>query len=148
MRLTLLHFFIGGFALQVAAFWLFAGASTFYDGGLTTAGTLVSAVVIALASVIAAMAVGLPVRLVPGIRSQWIANGEVTVVGAVLGLLGCIVVMAVAPVHTVTDELGAYAVRDYNGWALLAAWCVLTLSVAHFVWPRRWLRKRPLTRHA
>ncbi|MGN8552512.1 UNVERIFIED_CONTAM: hypothetical protein OHV15_08005 [Microbacterium sp. SLM126] len=140
--LTILQFFVGGLVLNVAAFWLLAGSATDYDGALSLIAMTLFATVIAVASMIVAMLLGLPVRLIRGLRSRWLANGEVTVIGAVIGLAACIIVLSVGPVHEVTDEYGTYEVRDANTWLLLATWSVFAISVAHFVWPRRWRRKR------
>ena len=89
---------------------------------------------------VAAFVAGLPVRLVATLRSRWLANGELTVAGAVIGLSACWLLMALAPVTTVTDELGSHQARMPILWALLAAWALFAFSVAHFVWPRRWRR--------
>lgn len=137
---TLLQFFLGGVVLHVAAFAVIASISTFYDGALTFIGMTVTATVIALASMILAMLLGLPVRLIPSLRSLWLANGEITVIGALLGLLGCVLTIAVAPVTSFNNEFGAYEVRDFNQWILLATWTVFAMSVAHLVWPTRWRR--------
>jgi len=91
------------------------------------------ALIVAVVSIIAAMVLGLPIRLIPSLRSWWRSHGIVTLIGAVLGLLTCVVVLA-------PDESGDYLARDPDGWALLAAWSIFSISVAHFVWPTRGAR--------
>lgn len=135
-----LQFFLGGAVLFLAALILISASSSAYDGVVSLLGYGVMAVVIALVSMVGAFAIGLPMRLVGNLRSRWLAHGELTMAGAVLGFTACCLLMAFAPVTTVTDELGSYQVREPFGWALFAAWVLFAFSVAHFVWPRRWRR--------
>ncbi|WP_205791559.1 DUF4259 domain-containing protein [Microbacterium sulfonylureivorans] len=139
--LAVVQFFVGGLVLFVAAVMLIFGAATYYDGMLSLIGWVVAAVFVAVVSMIGAFVIGLPVRLVPAVRSRWLAHGELTVAGVVLGFVGCVIIIAVAPMSTATDELGTYEVRDTNGWVLLAAWSLFAISVAHFVLPLRWTRR-------
>lgn len=138
--LTVIQFFVGGFVLFVAAMRLMVGWATWYDGALSLIGWTVGAVWIALASMIVSLLVGLPLRLAPKLRRRWLANGELTFGGAVLGFLATEIVIATAPVSTVVDDLGSYEARDVNGWALFIAWSLFAFSIAHFVWPLRWTR--------
>jgi hypothetical protein len=136
MMATLGQFFIGGFALFVVAEFvmLLIPTSSEYDGVTSLIGLAVSGVIFALPSMLVAMIIGLPLRLVPALRSRWLAHGEITVAGVLLGLIGC----AFAAPLTVID--------DATGWSgpglgsLLVAWAVLAFSIAHFVWPMRWRR--------
>ena len=89
-----------------------------------------------------ALLVGLPLRLVPSLRSRWLANGELTVAGVLLGFVAIEIVIATAPVSTILDELGPYEARDVNGWPLLIAWSLFAFSIAHFIWPLRWISRR------
>jgi hypothetical protein len=140
--LTMIQFFVGGFVLFVAAMGLMVGWATWYDGALSLIGWTVGAVWIALASMAVSLVIGLPLRLAPGLRRRWLANGELTIGGAVLGFLATEIVIATAPVSTVVDDLGPYQARDVNGWALFIAWSIFAFSIAHFVWPLRWTRHR------
>jgi hypothetical protein len=78
---------------------------------------------------------------VPSLRSRWLANGELTIAGVVLGFLATEIVIAAAPVSTVVDEFGPYEARDVNELALLIAWSLFAFSIAHLVWPLRWTRR-------
>jgi len=140
-RLTVIQFFLGGFALFATAIGLMVGWATWYDGALSLIGWTMGAVSIAVTSMIVALLVGLPLRLVPTLRSRWLANGGLTIAGVALGFVATEIVIAAAPVSTVVDEFGPYEARDVNGWALLITWSVFAFSVAHFVWPLRWTRR-------
>ncbi|WEK59796.1 MAG: hypothetical protein P0Y60_10500 [Candidatus Microbacterium colombiense] len=125
---TVVQFFVGGLAVFTAAFFLLASIPrSEYDGIATLTGWAVVAVVIAVPSMIGAMIIGMPLRLAPAWRSLWLAHGEITVVGVILGMGACV----------------AGAVTGQAGFgALIAGWVLLTFSIAHFVWPSRW-RRRP-----
>jgi hypothetical protein len=90
--------------------------------------------------------VGLPHRLVHPLRSRWLANGELTVAGVLLGFVAIEIVLAVAPVSTLVDELASYEARDVHSRALLIAWSLFVFSIAHFVWPPAMDSAPPLTR--
>lgn len=141
--LTLVQFFVGGFALFVASgvLMMFAPTASEYDGIMSVIGVGITAVIIAVPSMIAAMLVGLPVRLVPALRSRWLANGELTVAGAALGIVMC--AAAIAAMATNSVERGVLSGSDSLLWLLIAGWTLLTISVAHFVWPARWKRSTP-----
>lgn len=141
-QLSVMQFFLGGFVLFGTAIGLMVGWATWYDGVMSLIGWMVSAVSIAVISMVVALLAGLPLRLVPTLRSRWLANGELTVAGVALGFVVIEIVIAAAPVATVVDEFGPYEARDVNGWALLIAWSLFAFSVAHFVWPLRWTRRR------
>ncbi|QEA29566.1 hypothetical protein FGL91_13985 [Microbacterium sp. CBA3102] len=143
--LTIAQFFVGGFVLFVAAVIVGTGmiasgaGGNEYDGAMSLIGIVFSGVLVAAPSMVLAMVIGLPIRLVPALRSRWLANGAITVAGAVVGfiaLIGITAALAVSP-----GEGGASAAAVL--WGLLAiAWGVFALSVAHFVWPVQWLRGR------
>ena len=108
-----------------------------YDGAMTLIAWSIVGVMIAVPSTIGALIIGLPLRLIPAIRLRWLVNGEITVVGAVLGFIASAVLVA--------SGVTAYALATPDGsyaslWLLCAAWVVFTVSVAHFVWPARWRR--------
>ena len=137
--LTAVQFFVGGLVLFVAmqVLLLIAPSTQEYDGGMTLIGWNIIGVVVAVPSMIGALIVGLPLRLVPAIRSRWLANGELTVVGAVSGFIGCVVMVASGMISE------APAIADGSHvplWLPWAAWFVFAFSVAHFVWPTRWRR--------
>jgi len=139
--LTLVQFFVGGFVLFVgsgALMMMSAPTAGEYDGIMSMLSIGITAVIIAVSSMIVAMLVGLPVRLVPSLRSRWRAHGELTVAGAALGLLVC--AAAVAAMATNPDERGAAVGPDIVFWALVIGWALFAFSVAHFVWPARWKR--------
>ena len=123
--------------LFLVALTLLSASTSAYDGVVSLLGYGVMAVVIALVSMVGVFAAGLPIRLVAKLRHRWLANGELTVAGAVIGVSACWLLVAFAPVTNVTDEWGSYHVREPILWALFAAWALFAFSVAHFVWPRR-----------
>lgn len=126
--------------LFLVALMLISAAASAYDGVVSLLVYGVTAVVIALVSMVGVFAAGLPIRLVTRLRRRWLENGELTMAGAVIGLSACWLLMAFAPVANVTDEFGSHQVRAPIVWALVAAWVLFAFSVAHFVWPRRWRR--------
>jgi len=101
--LTVIQFFLGGFVLFATAIGLMVGWATWYDGMLSLIGWTIGAVSIAVTSMVVALLVGLPLRLVPTLRSRWLANGELTIAGVVLGFLATEIVIAAAPVSTVLN---------------------------------------------
>jgi hypothetical protein len=139
--LSVVQFFLGGLVLFVVAFTLLGAAATSYDGGLSAIGYAFEALGIAVVSMVVAFLIGLPLRMVPELRTRWLANGELTLAGAALGFVVCVIVIIAAPTVAMTDEIGTYTARDTSNWALLAAWALFAMSVAHFVWPSRWWPK-------
>jgi len=125
--------FVAAVVLMMAA-----PATSEYDGVMSIISVGVTAVVIAVLSMIAAMCVRLPLRLVPALRSRWLANGEMTVAGAGLGLIVCAAV--IAAMATNSGEGEALAGSGTLFAVLTAGWALLAISVAHFVWPARWKR--------
>ncbi|UNK69302.1 hypothetical protein [Microbacterium sp. H1-D42] len=143
--LTLTQFFVGGCVLFVAAVIVGDGmiasgtGGNEYDGVLSLIGIVISGVLVAVPSMVLAMVIGLPIRLIPALRSRWLANGAITVAGAVIGFIALIGITAALAVSA--GEGGASAATAL--WGLLAiAWGVFALSVAHFVWPAQWRRGR------
>ncbi|WP_336500813.1 hypothetical protein [Microbacterium paraoxydans] len=126
--LILGQFFVGGFFLFIVAFFLALGAAEEYDGITTFIGATVFAVVLSIVSMIAALLLGLPLRLVPVLRAWWLAHGEITVLGVVVGLVACTVSVVLA---------GGSRGGASTGWAFVVSWSVVAFSVAHFVRPRR-----------
>lgn len=126
--LILGQFFVGGFFLFIVAFFLAVGATEEYDGITIFVGGSVIAVVLSVVSIIVALLIGLPLRLVPSLRARWLAHGEVTVIGVVVGLVACTLWVVLAPGN------GGGAP---TWWIFAVSWSVLAFSVAHFVWPGR-----------
>jgi uncharacterized membrane protein len=110
-----------------------------YDGVMSLIGIVVSGVLVAVPSMVLAMVIGLPIRLVPALRSRWLANGAITVAGAVVGFIALIGITAALAVNAREGGAAPAAVL----WGLLAiAWGMFAFSVAHFVWPVQRLRDR------
>ncbi|WP_338566069.1 hypothetical protein [Microbacterium paraoxydans] len=126
--LILGQFFVGGFFLFIVAFFLALGAVEEYDGVTSFIGASIIAVVLSVVSMITALVIGLPLRLVSALRARWLAHGEITVVGVVVGLSACIVSVMLA---------GGSGGAALPWWAFVVSWTVLAFSVAHFVWPGR-----------
>lgn len=126
--LILGQFFVGGFFLFIVAFFLALGVAEEYDGVTSFTGASIIAVVLSVVSIVTALVIGLPLRLVSALRARWLAHGELTVVGVVVGLGACIVSVVLASVS------GRAALA---WWVFVISWSVLAFSVAHFVWPRR-----------
>lgn len=141
VTLTVIQFFLGGFVLFATALALIVGSTTDYDTVLSMVGWPIAALVVAVPTMLIVLLVGLPLRLVPALRARWLRNGEITVAGVVIGLIASIVVIAAARVIPVVDEIGVDEARDINWWAELGSWFLFAFSVAHFVWPLRWVRR-------
>lgn len=137
--LTLIQFSLGGLVLFLSAAGLEVSlaANSAYDGGLTLIGWFIGALLIALSSMIAAMLVGLPLRLVPALRARWLAHGEGTLAGAALGIVACTVASRI--VGSKADAWGTSSEGpDVSVCVLVVGWALFAISVAHFVWPSRW----------
>ncbi|MEZ7755091.1 hypothetical protein O5Y58_06205 [Microbacterium paraoxydans] len=126
--LILGQFFVGGFFLFIVAFFLALGVAEEYDGVTSFVGASIIAVVLSVVSMVTALVIGLPLRLVSALRARWLAHGEITVVGVVVGLGACIVSVMLA---------GGSGGAALPWWAFVVSWTVLAFSVAHFVWPGR-----------
>ncbi len=126
--LILSQFFVGGFFLFIVAFFLALGAADEYDGVTSFIGATIIAVVLSVVSMVAALLIGLPLRLVSALRARWLAHGEITVLGVVVGLGACIVSVVL---------VGGSGGAALPWWAFIVSWTVLAFSVAHFVWPGR-----------
>jgi hypothetical protein len=121
--LILGQFFVGGFFLFIVAFFLALGVAEEYDGVTSFIGASIIAVVLSVVSMITALVIGLPLRLVSALRARWL-----TVVGVVVGLGACIGSVMLA---------GGSGGAALPWWAFFVSWTVLAFSVAHFVWPGR-----------
>ncbi|MFJ2552612.1 hypothetical protein [Microbacterium sp. NPDC087591] len=132
-----MEFFAGGMVLFVTAIVLMVEipSAAQYDGIVSLIGWGIAAVVISVASMIVAMVIGLPVRLAPRLRSRWLANGEITIAGAAVGLVSCLAIVASMETPDASETSGA---PDPLMWALLVARALFAISIAHFVWPMRW----------
>lgn len=126
--LILSQFFVGGFFLFIVAFFLALGAADEYDGVTSFIAASIIAVVLSVVSIVTALVIGLPLRLVSTLRARWLAHGEITVLGVVVGLGACIVSVVLA---------GGSGGAALPWWAFVISWSVLAFSVAHFVWPGR-----------
>jgi hypothetical protein len=139
-------------AILVVQLTLVPGA-LFGGGGFTAPFTVAFTGVVELVSVFVVFAltmatafiVGLPMRLIPPFRRLWLANGEVTIVGAVLGALSIAVAYALGRWKQVEFPEGLYRVFEPALWPLLIGWLVLAFSLVHLVWPARWLPRRART---
>lgn len=102
-------------------------------GGLITA----TAPLITMAAM---LIIGLPIRLIPTVRRWWIANGEISVAGIVLG---CIAIIAsYARGHQEEGQADGLA---YSAWVpdypwLLAGWLLMSFFLTHAWFPPRWRR--------
>lgn len=141
VTLTVMQFFLGGAVLFATALAIVVAATTDYDSILSVVGWPIAALAISFSSMVIALLVGLPLRLVPALRARWLAHGEWTVAGVIIGLASTIVIIAAAPMITVVDETGIYEARDITWWAQLGAWFLFAFSIAHFVWPLKWARR-------
>ena len=88
---------------------------------------------------------GLPIRFVPSLRRLWLANGEATVFGVLLGVVA--IVVSYFPLGALVDvDLDlvdlSYPAYQPNGVVFLVGWFLLAFSLSMFVWPARWLPAR------
>ncbi|MET3935614.1 hypothetical protein [Arthrobacter sp. OAP107] len=108
------------------------------DRAITLGITIV--VVAPLASMAVMVLLGLPLRLVPKLRRWWIANGEISVAGIIMGCLA----IAAAYVRGHQQE-GTAEGRHYSAWIpdypmLFAGWLVMAFFLTHVWFPPRWRR--------
>lgn len=111
-----------------------------YDGLLTVIGWLFWSAVFAVVTTGAVLVLGLPLRLVPQLRSWWSGNGEFTLLGALVGaLLVAGSFLAGSPETVSVNGVDLPVFQPL--WALLlGGWTLLAFSCAHVRWPRRWTR--------
>lgn len=115
-------------------------ASGPYDDLLTVIGWLFWSAVFAVVTTVAVLVVGLPLRLVPRLRSWWRGNGEYTLLGALLGTLLIASSFLAGHSETVSMDGVDLPVFQPQGVPLLVGWIVLAFACAHVRWPRRWTR--------
>ena len=111
-----------------------------YDDLLTVVGWLFWSAVLAVVTTMAVLVVGLPLRLVPRLRSWWSCNGEYTLLGGGLGVLLIAGSFLAGHPDTVTMDGVDLPVFQPQGGLLLAGWTALAFSCAHVRWPRTWTR--------
>lgn len=119
-----------GATLTVAAFLLLVTAGYADDGVGALLLCIVAAVVLASISTVFVIVVGVPLRISRHLRFWWIRNGELALVGAVVG----------AALLVASALLGDGAAP--SGWLLVPGWLLLAFSVAHSWWPNRWRPER------
>ncbi|MFB7888724.1 hypothetical protein ACFCZ3_11850 [Cellulosimicrobium cellulans] len=124
--------FVAGLAVAV-------GAGP-YEDMLSVVGWLFWSALAALLTTMCVLLVGLPVRLIPRLRTWWMENGEFTLLGAGVGAALVVVAFLVGHPDTVSDGDLELRVFQPNGWLQLVGWLLLSFSCAHVRWPRRWTR--------
>lgn len=100
-------------------------------------------VVAPLVSMAVMVLAGLPIRLIPNVRRWWIANGEISVAGIILGCLA--VIASYVGGH---QQEGDAEGRRYSAWIpdyplLLAGWVAMSFFLTHVWFPPRWRRTSP-----
>lgn len=111
-----------------------------YDGLLAVLGWLFWSAALAVLTTGVVLVLGLPLRLIPRLRTWWSDNGEYTLLGALVGA-GLIAssFLAGSPDAVSVDGVDLPIFQPH--WMLLlAGWTVLAFSCAHVRWPRRWTR--------
>ena len=116
--------------------------TTPFDWALTGAIELAGAVIVFAVTMVGTLVIGLPVRLIPPLRRLWLANGEVTIAGIVLGAALILVAYALGGWQRVPLEYGLHRVFVPSLWPLALGWAIFALSLMHVVWPARWLPRR------
>lgn len=116
--------------------------TTPFDWALTAGLELVGIVVLFAVTVTATLLIGLPVRLIPPMRRIWLANGEATVLGVILGVTGIAAAYLLGGWTQVSVGEAMHDVFEPSPLPLLIGWAVLSVSVMHLVWPARWLPRR------
>ncbi|MDP9903265.1 DUF805 domain-containing protein [Arthrobacter bambusae] len=88
--------------------------------------------------------IGLPIRLVPGIRRWWIRYGEIAMAGIVLSL--GLVAYGYATGHEATypdpEVHGTITAYEPDGAFVLPGWLLLTFFATHAWIPPRWKKNR------
>jgi hypothetical protein len=91
------------------------------------------ALIVWLATVVVAVIIGLPIRLVPPVRRWWIQHAYVAFIGLVTG--GALLVFAWA--FSTIEQYEGYPQWVPNPWLLLSGWLLFAFSLTHLWWPRR-----------
>jgi hypothetical protein len=91
------------------------------------------ALIVWLATVVVAVIIGLPIRLVPPVRRWWIQHAYVAFIGLVTG--GALLVFAWA--FSTIEQHEGYPQWVPNPWLLLSGWLLFAFSLTHLWWPRR-----------
>ncbi|MFJ4220506.1 hypothetical protein [Curtobacterium luteum] len=103
--------------------------------------TAVEIAVVAAATTIAALAVGLPLRAIPLLRRWWLGHPAVTLVAVGVSLI-------IAVLAWFVGEAGITRFPSFGGmpgydayvpdWRIaIAGWCLLAFTTAHGWWPTR-----------
>jgi hypothetical protein len=110
--------------------------------GFTAAAELVGALVLFGATGLVVGILGMPIRLVGPLRRAWLRNGEVTIAGIGLGILGIAAAYVFGSWGSVEGQNGTYTFYTPSFWPLLIGWLLLAFSLSMLVWPARWLPRR------
>ncbi|WP_139820702.1 hypothetical protein [Krasilnikoviella flava] len=129
---------VATFALMFTTGLVVAVLSGPYEDLLSVVGWLFWSAVIALVTTGCALAVGVPLRLVPRLRAWWRGNGELMLLGALLGAALIVTAFVLGHPDTVDADGIELAVYQPHGVLLLVGWLLLAFFCAHALWPRRW----------
>lgn len=125
---------ICGAVLYVDGLFLFASVA---DG----IGTVVEIAVVAAATTIAALTVGLPLRSIPILRRWWIGHPAATLIAVGVALTVTVVAWFVGDAGTARfPSFDGSPVHDayVPDWpTAIAGWCLLAFTTAHAWWPKR-----------
>jgi hypothetical protein len=130
-----------------AAFAVINTVLYFVEGVWDGFGTIVGACLFAAVVTILAVALGLPLRLVPVLRDWWFRSGSLTVVAVVVGLGLLALSFLVPDAHHAEIELepGLRVHAFFGDTALgLAGQAITAFGLAHLWFPRSLARLVPL----
>ena len=111
-----------------------------YEDMLSLVGWVFWSALAAPLTTVCVLLLGLPIRLMPRLRSWWMDNGELTLLGAGLGAALVVVAFRIGHPGTVSDGDLELRVFQPNVLLLLVGWLLLSFSCAHVRLPRRWMR--------
>ncbi|MDP9904689.1 hypothetical protein [Arthrobacter bambusae] len=135
-----------GYAVLIPVLFLFLAVGG-ADGDTTVFGLLLGLVFVPGLTMMVTAVIGLPIRLIPGIRRWWIRYGGIAIFGIFLSFGMIVYGCATGHEASYTDQELSLPVTGYepDGTYVLPGWFALAFFATHTWIPPRWKKKQRAT---